>query len=366
MILEKWSAPDLGLSQANIGLWNAAMSHAGRMIPVAQGKYGLSFTLLEEPPADGRVRRLLLGKKDFGYARVEAFPFQSYCGVDLDVSDLDNVPAELATALNDGMLMAVLSALPNDLGTRLLPGPALELTILLSKPKAKYLQWFSATLVGLAEDPVQFTFAVTADVLCSELAGRGLSARQVDTALGEFITTPVSRLVGSAVLLLPELYGLAPGDCVLFTETADETGCAVLVDDRVFMFTANEDGWACDQVLPFASLVEINKPGACAMEDGILTLPDPNPGEDARDDIKEQLEVTVTFCLGSARLPISEIESWNAGAVVGLPEEISAEETLVTVSANGLAVAQGDLVRIDDRLAVRLNRILLTPSHPGE
>lgn len=82
----------------------------------------------------------------------------------------------------------------------------------------------------------------------------------------------------------------------------------------------------------------------------------------AKDEapIPPVLQASISFTLGSALVPLSEIETWQVGAAVPLPEDISADNTTVTLRANGQVIAEGDLVRIDDRLAARLTRILLS------
>ena len=69
-----------------------------------------------------------------------------------------------------------------------------------------------------------------------------------------------------------------------------------------------------------------------------------------------ELPVTVDFDLKRLALPISEVETWQGGTVVALDEPALSGSVSLTIRINGMAVGSGDLVRIDERLAVRINQ----------
>ena len=71
------------------------------------------------------------------------------------------------------------------------------------------------------------------------------------------------------------------------------------------------------------------------------------------------LQVTIDFDLGARSIPLSEIEAWQAGAVVALDPPQRAEGVEVTLRVNGSAIGAGELVRIDERYAIRLSRLFL-------
>lgn len=71
------------------------------------------------------------------------------------------------------------------------------------------------------------------------------------------------------------------------------------------------------------------------------------------------LAITVDFDIGEKDFTLAEIETWQAGAVVALEPPPLAGRVEVTLRVNGQAIATGDLIAIDDRLAVRLSRLLL-------
>lgn len=73
------------------------------------------------------------------------------------------------------------------------------------------------------------------------------------------------------------------------------------------------------------------------------------------------LGITVDFDIGEKDFTLAEIETWRPGAVVALDPPALAGRVAVTLRVNGHAIAAGDLIAIDDRLAVRLSRLLLRP-----
>jgi len=70
--------------------------------------------------------------------------------------------------------------------------------------------------------------------------------------------------------------------------------------------------------------------------------------------------MVVDMDIGRTTMPLSEIERWVPGVLVGLsPPELKAGIE-VTLRINSRAIAVGDLVLIDNRLAVRITRMLAT------
>ncbi|MGV6871600.1 FliM/FliN family flagellar motor switch protein [Pseudochelatococcus sp. B33] len=100
----------------------------------------------------------------------------------------------------------------------------------------------------------------------------------------------------------------------------------------------------------------------------------PTPGDEAADTgIVQQdegalapegirladLGITVDFDIGEKDFTLAEIETWQPGAVVALDPPPLAGRVEVMLRVNGRVIATGDLIAIDDRLAVRLSRLLL-------
>ena len=393
MTFMHWSAPEFRIEQDNIALWNAALSFAGKALPIGSGEINLSFSASEKPDPLPPMRRVLLDDKEFGFISVKRFPFEAYCGVQLDIEELEDVPIELADALQEGMLTTVLTAFPHDLATRLKLGGKLKSSDLPDQTITADLQWFSCSLTGICDEPIIVSFVADRNDICAQLKENAPAARLAHSALGQSITTRVARLLGSARLAVAELYGLETGDCVLINETGAPDQRAIQAGGIVFFFEQTEDAdkWKCVRTTRGAAFAgtasvedfalkdsheaeqdegneptdEGNEPAddANTSETAALVPPALEPENKEENTIlSTPLEVTVDFMLGATQLPLDEIGKWQPGALVTLPTEISEDRTLIMVEANGSPIAQGDLVRIDNRLAVRLNRILVSVS----
>ncbi|KZM47395.1 FliM/FliN family flagellar motor switch protein [Labrenzia sp. OB1] len=431
MTFMHWSAPEFRIERDKIALWNAALSFSDKALPIGSGETNLIFSALEKLDPFPAMRSVLFDDKECGFVGVQRFPFEAYCGVLLDIEDLEDAPVELADALQEGMLSAVLSALPRDFSARLKLGGKPKSSDLVGQTISADLQWFSCKLTGICDEPIIFSFGANRNDICAQLAENTPTARRVHSALGQSITTCVTRLVGSARLAAAELYELEAGDCVLISDASAPSKRAILSEDIVFLFEQTEDAdkWLCVQATPRSAFTGTASIEEFAMEDSQEAVPEEEiqqeaaleeeiqqeaaleeeiqqeaaleeeiqqeaaleeeiqqeaalaEGNEPTDalvadalaspaiglEIKEEvlnvatpLEVTVDFTLGATRLPLDEIASWQPGTIVMLPAELSEDRTLVTVDANGSPIAQGDLVQIDNRLAVRLNRILLS------
>lgn len=71
------------------------------------------------------------------------------------------------------------------------------------------------------------------------------------------------------------------------------------------------------------------------------------------------LPLQVDFDIGQIEVTLAEVETWQAGTVVKLAPPALADGVEVTLRCNNQIIATGDLVRIDDRLAVRLTRLVM-------
>jgi flagellar motor switch protein FliN/FliY len=74
------------------------------------------------------------------------------------------------------------------------------------------------------------------------------------------------------------------------------------------------------------------------------------------DDLKE-IEVDVRIELGRARMRIEEVLKLGQGAVIELDR--SADEP-VEIYANDRLIARGEVVVLDDQLAVRITEVIST------
>ena len=76
--------------------------------------------------------------------------------------------------------------------------------------------------------------------------------------------------------------------------------------------------------------------------------------------LAEIAQTQLTFDLGEISLSLAELEQFQTGSIVPLPETVQdPSQVEVAVRIAGVKIATGDLVQIDDRVAVRLNSVLI-------
>jgi flagellar motor switch/type III secretory pathway protein FliN len=73
----------------------------------------------------------------------------------------------------------------------------------------------------------------------------------------------------------------------------------------------------------------------------------------------DALRLTIDFDIGRKSVPLAALSQWQNGTIVDLEPPALADGVAVTIRCNGDVVGTGDLVRIDDRIAVRVTRFLL-------
>jgi len=79
-------------------------------------------------------------------------------------------------------------------------------------------------------------------------------------------------------------------------------------------------------------------------------------------ELLDQLPVTLEVCIGSVALPLTELQQIEPGAILTL-EKSTANQ--VEILAGEKTIARGEIVTVDDRLAVRILQIL-DPEPTGE
>lgn len=93
------------------------------------------------------------------------------------------------------------------------------------------------------------------------------------------------------------------------------------------------------------------------MSEKLATSALPDPGEEGRRNLDLLLDVplSVTVELGRIKMPVRQLLSLSAGAVIELAK--NAGEPL-DVLINGKAVARGEAVIVNERFGVRLTEVV--------
>ncbi|MFC0217412.1 FliM/FliN family flagellar motor switch protein [Pseudochelatococcus lubricantis] len=348
--------PGIGQSEA---LWNAILSHAGTALPLA-GKAHLVFTPAAPPGPNILCTKLRLGRDGAAYVVWRMFPFADMFDTPLTVDDFPVLPPTLRDALIEGMVDVIRRTLPADAASDVaIAGWG-------SATADADIVWFDIILAGLAPEPVRLTFGCARSLLLSTSAAWPIVPAAVQAeARGTMIVASAFTL-GAFPLTARELAGLTEGTVILLPAAPLERRW-LRIGQILWDFRFTDEGWLVAgnrkrlqeetrrrRLRESAVTEQVWPDGESDVEPG---LP---PQEDAAKSVcLSDLAITIDFDIGERDFTLAEIETWQPGAVVALDPPALADQVAVTLRANGCAVATGDLVAIDDRLAVRLSKILL-------
>lgn len=356
MSFENWPLPRFEIKADDVSLWNAAMSRAGQPLPLTGGA-SVTFTPRVGLPAPGVLTSVLFGDEVRAYIGIEEFPFGRLSGADLSVSDLRDMPEDLAGALRRGMIQTILDTLQSEIGTGFDIGADVVLGDVEAAEQVQDLSWFEIALRREPEEKTVFFIGIAPNAICRELAGRVPEADKVGAELGRMIPIQVERLVGTAELMWVEICELAPGDCILISEAAAADQLTVIASDRVFAFEEVDEGWSCAKTVPLKQLLFKSRDAGETLLDNCESALPEFLEEVGKFVPEAPLKIGLSFRLGSANLSATEIANWRPGAFANLPDSLNESNTEVKVVANDTTIAQGDLVRVGDRVGVRLSRI---------
>jgi flagellar motor switch/type III secretory pathway protein FliN len=118
---------------------------------------------------------------------------------------------------------------------------------------------------------------------------------------------------------------------------------------RRFYVERMQDGWMITEIG-----MEGDQSHSGANQETFAT--DARPGEAAMPD-PSRLPVVVAFEIASMEIPIGQLATWSPGALVDFGLADVSAGLPVTLRIGGRQLARGDLVRIDDRFAVRLSAV---------
>ncbi len=345
MTIALWQPPTFLKSFGDTEIWNALVSWAGRPIPLTKST---SAEFVVEAAPDPAIRGHLLRPEhgpDFLVVPL-SFPFGAMFGADIDVDAIAQLPQPLARSLDDGVISTLWGAMPDSrLGSmRIVASGAL------SKVAAgldlKSMQWLRLTLTGLAAKPAVVLVVATMADFSRAAAGGAIAQRAVAATLAATLTSEGCYTLGSLMLSRRDYQALRPGDVVVLPPVHPDM-TRLRAARKTFVFRRQDKAWALlgtepgERYRPNTGLSE----GTTAMQ------------ELAAGSGPDGVSIVVDFDLGSVTVPLAAIEAWQPGAVVPLEPPVATDGVEVTIRANGQVVGVGDLVRIDDRVAVRLTRL---------
>jgi type III secretion protein Q len=186
---------------------------------------------------------------------------------------------------------------------------------------------------------------ILGEVLASQVPAEG--------PLAERLVLPAFATLGRMELGYGDFTRLEPGALVVLAER--EAGrLAVRVDTAVYDFRQADDGWTCLG----SHMATLAARGA--------RMDEANNSAEAAPEAAETvslsgLRIALDFDIAQISVPVSTLSRWQAGSVVDIGLPALGDGLEVTIRAGGDVIGQGDLVRIDDRLAVRITRLTSSP-----
>ncbi|WP_375453326.1 FliM/FliN family flagellar motor switch protein [uncultured Methylobacterium sp.] len=286
------------------------------------------------------------------------FPFAALLGTELSIADLPLLPDGLRDAVCEGVVTTLTALLPeHGAGTIGIigRGPWPDLT------SAASLRWFRIVISGLADESAVVDIGTTLPTLArifGDPAYGPLAPRAVWPGLGMRLTRDLFVTLGRIDLSVSALRALMPGSVIVLPGGLDADTARLRSGDMVFDLRRAQGGWTCHAVGVARTRSPFRTGGH--MSEAAMN-PDPSDMADeatARRNLAD-VPICIDLDLGHVTVALSEVEAWQVGSVVALDPTLPREGVEVALRANGRMIGTGDLIRIDDRLGVRISRLAL-------
>ncbi|MEM7693041.1 MAG: FliM/FliN family flagellar motor switch protein [Pseudomonadota bacterium] len=317
--------PRLALRAGEAPTWNALLSH--QETPIGFGALTVTFGFAALPGAATQAR-VSRGQIAPLRAAITSFPVADLFGETFDAAEINTLPTALRDAVCRAIFTALTSVLPGGLGD------ALSVDLVNGADETPHDVAFRVTIEGAFSAPATLLIAGAPSAILATLGARELAALARHPQLAAAIPVRARLSLGTLNVTTGEAQALSPGDILIAPPGARKDAIAMTIAGRVRPLTRTEAGWTI----------------------GVLRMDDPQGEGSPAPASLHDLPVRLEFHLGEIALPLSAVETLSEGAVLPL-EAVTAEGVPVTVRANGTAIAEGDLVQLDDRLGVRLTRV---------
>lgn len=333
----------------DIQVWNAIAALAGEKIDLPQSGASLVFALADAPPGENwSVAVRDSSTKVPALVQVVDFPFRPLLDVELEARDIAALPEDLREALHAGMVTAAAeTALPGRVPPVVTGQGAVSAFPQFLSART---QWFSIRVETAQGVTFEATLAVDRAAVVRQLADRLPPAHPMVERVTERVPVSIHFTVGAMTVPLRELGLFQPGAVAVMEQLP---GASVLVraGKRRLEFQRADEGWRCGRMVREPAAVFGPSRKGTAMDEN---LGDPPAGLASMHD----LPLTLDFDIGRVSVPLSELSGWTEGTVVQMDPPSPTDGVAVTIRANGEVVGAGEIVRIDDRIAVRVTRFL--------
>jgi flagellar motor switch/type III secretory pathway protein FliN len=294
----------------------------------------------------------MLAERPCFAAVVDSFPFAGMFGADLDMAEVHRLPQTLRGCLEEGIVSALWHAIPDNHmgGVRIVASSPLDEIV--DRIGTGDLQWLSISIEGIAPEPAIISIGLTLGAFVSILAEGALAPAAIDRGLSSALVTEAYYTLGSLPLTFAAIAALGPGDLVVLPEVPPDL--AILrAQGRAHAFRFIDQNWVCLG----REVTERYRPALDAIE-RTSTMSQDYSAPESPITIPEKLGIVIDFDLGRMSIPLAQIETWQPGTVVALEPPALDAGVEVTIRANGQIIGIGDLVRIDDRIGVRITRLM--------
>lgn len=334
--------PRMVLLGSQIETWNTLVNLEGKEIEVAGLK--VVFSRQASSPAR-RFRHTLRWVDVIGTQKVlvtlQTFPFSETHGAELDAESLDTLPGHLGAALESSALALIADRLSK-----------IGLKARTVEPGADVPSADSVDVVlrigGLFSGEVVLRLCGTPSALASLVGIDGILALAPVSPLTETLKVPVVARLEDVVLTAAEVAGLEFGDVILL-DGSPRSNLTLSVMRWRFGVERVPDGWMIREITMEGDHRD-------AGGDRPPLLEGTKQDDSAMPDLS-QLPVVIAFELATMEVPIGQLAAWSPGALVDLGVADVSSGLSVTARIGGRQMARGDLVRIDDRFAVRLSSV---------
>jgi len=353
MTIAPWTpALMAGIGHAD-ALWNSFVSYAGHPVPLANGA-SAAFTLADAPDGDAFCVVLQASQGMTLHVIWRSFPFNTLLGADFTTNDLPGVPLALRAALIEGMAALIWNAIPERRLGEFKVGAIGPLGQILDEGGRTGLAWFDVAFQNLAKEPIACTLACERAALLDVLSADLAAPHKVHKSLKSQLMSEAFFTLAAISVTIASLKSLAVG-CVFVLPELNPEELTLRVADSEYSFRANAEKWAC------LSVRRRGRPQRQADGNGVDAMAVDAPDNQAAPSMPlENLPVTIDFDLGQTMVSLAELETWQAGSVVPLTPPPRGEGAAITLRANGQVIGTGDLIKIDDRLAVRISKLYFT------
>lgn len=346
-----WPPPTLWSTRRESDLWNAMLSYGGQPLSLDGSDRTITFDAIDPPES---TRHSLLIQPDNGprfITILTSFPFEAMFNADIEIADIQKLPLALRNCLEEGVVATLWTAIPNNRmgGFRIICSGQLSEISQENDPTG--WRWLSIAIGGIAPNEVTALIGLPVIKFIDAVADGALATASVELGLKAALTSEASYTLGHLILSIDALGQLASGDVVVLAELSPPELTRIRIDQTCFTFQPAEEGWVCirretreDSHLPLGTSKELTIVNNDTVDSAELSL--------------GALNITIDFDLSRMTFALSEIETWQPGMIVTLDPPALKPGGEVTIRANGQVIGTGDLVRIDERIAVRITRLM--------